>query len=511
MNSASTVPDWLSRRAATSPHRVAVTSGDVTWSFAELDRRSRQTARRLATLGIAAGDRVAVLMTNDLAYPATLHGISKLGAVAVPLNVRLAQAELVWQVRHSNSALLLCNEVMREQAAQVAATSGVPWVQAAGGQPGTEPASGVPTLEQVEESAVTLACDIDLGRVHTILYTSGTTGRPKGTMLTYGNHWWSAVASALNLGQQHSDCWLACMPFFHAGGLAVLMRSIIYGMPVLLHDGFDPQRVNRAIDRDGVTIVSVVSNMLSRMLDARGDKPYPKTLRCVLLGGGPVPRALLQRSAALGIPVIQTYGLTETASQVATLSPADALRKLGSAGQALLPFEIRIVPPGGSPLAASSTGASVVGEIAVRGPNVMKGYLDDESATHAALREGWLYTGDIGYLDEEGFLFVLDRRDDLIISGGENVYPAEVEAALLAHPAVGEAAVVGADDARWGQVPVAFVVLRSDQRVGTEELVEHCAQRLARYKVPVKVAFVSQLPRNAAGKLMRHRLRGQEV
>jgi O-succinylbenzoic acid--CoA ligase len=321
-------------------------------------------------------------------------------------------------------------------------------------------------------------------------------------MLTYGNHWWSAVGSVLNLGLRDDDRWLAVLPLFHVGGLAILLRCVIYGIAAVVHETFDPAAVNRAVDEEGITIVSVVSAMLQRMLDERGERPYPPTLRCVLLGGGPAPRPLLEACARRGVPVVQTYGLTEAASQVATLAPADALRKLGSAGKPLFPTEVLVRRDG------ASAGPYEVGEILVRGPTVTPGYVNRPEDTAAAIRDGWLHTGDLGYLDHEGYLYLVDRRDDLIVSGGENVYPAEVEAALLAHPSVEEAGVVGIPDERWGQVPAAVVKPRAGARLDEEEVKAFCAERLARYKVPKRVWFVEALPRNAAGKLLRHVLRG---
>ena len=225
----------------------------------------------------------------------------------------------------------------------------------------------------------------------------------------------------------------------------------------------------------------------------------------MLLGGGPAPRPLLDACAAREVPVVQTYGLTETASQVATLAPGDALRKLGSAGKPLFPTELRIArdeqpaPPG------------AVGEIQVRGPTVMRGYVNRPEATSHALAGGWLRTGDLGYLDEAGYLYVASRRDDLIVSGGENVYPAEVEAVLLSHPAIEEAAVLGAPDERWGQVPVAFVKLRAGVTADESTAIAFCRERLAGYKVPKRVRFVDALPRNAGGKVLRNALREASI
>jgi o-succinylbenzoate---CoA ligase len=229
--------------------------------------------------------------------------------------------------------------------------------------------------------------------------------------------------------------------------------------------------------------------MLDRMLSLREARPYPANLRCVLLGGGPAPLPLLQRATSMGVPVVQTYGLTETASQLTTLAPDDALRKLGSAGKPLMGAQLLVAEDG---------------EILVRGPNVSSGYLDGSSHVDA---DGWLRTGDLGRLDAEGYLYVLDRRDDLIISGGENVYPAEVEAVLLAHPGVAEAGVIGVPDAQWGRTVAAFVVLA--QPCSPAELIAFCRARLAPYKVPRTIEFREALPRNAAGKLLRRDLRGQ--
>jgi O-succinylbenzoic acid--CoA ligase len=322
-------------------------------------------------------------------------------------------------------------------------------------------------------------------------------------MLTYGNHLWSATASALNLGLRADDRWLACLPLFHVGGLAILLRSVIYGATAVLHPGFDPARVNAAIDDEAVTLVSVVANMLQRMLDDRGDRPYPASLRCVLLGGGPAPEPLLRRCAEAGVPVVQTYGLTETASQIVTLAPEDALRRLGSAGKPLFGAELRIVGEDGAECAAGKAG-----EIVVRGPSVTSGYLNRLDETAAAIRDGWLHTGDLGYLDGDGYLFVLDRRDDLIVSGGENVYPAEIEAVLQSHPDVLEAGVYGVEDERWVRAPVAVAVLREGATPDAESLLAYCRERLAAYKMPQRIEFTDSLPRNAAGKLLRNQLSG---
>ncbi|MFQ5879792.1 MAG: o-succinylbenzoate--CoA ligase [Dehalococcoidia bacterium] len=489
------MPEWLRQRAALSPQRLALIFEDERWTFVELDRLISASAERLAAVGVGEGDHVALLAQNGRRFVQVAHAVTRLGAVLLPLNVRLTASELSWQVRDGGAPLLVYDEA---SAAKVASArevlSGLPCV------PLTEVTNGDGGGASGEDAFGVR--HINLSSVHTIVYTSGTTGRPKGAMLTYGNHLWSAVGSALNLGLHSDDRWLACLPLFHVGGLAILLRSLIYGITAVVHESFDAEAVNRAIDEDGVTIVSVVSNMLQRMLAARGEGPYPPTLRCVLVGGGPVPRPLLEECTRRGVPVAHTYGLTEAASQVATLAPEEAVSKLGSGGKPLFSTEVRIQGDDGRPLPPGKPG-----EIVVRGPTVTPGYLNRQEETEQALRDGWLHTGDIGYLDEEGYLYVLDRRHDLIVSGGENVYPAEVESVLQSHPAVLEAGVTGLPDQRWGQTAAAAVRLHPGAAVSEGELLAFCRSRLAPFKVPTRMRFASTLPRNAAGKLLREALR----
>jgi O-succinylbenzoic acid--CoA ligase len=277
----------------------------------------------------------------------------------------------------------------------------------------------------------------------------------------------------LNLGILPEDQWLCPLPLFHVGGLSILFRSVIYGIPVILGNAL----------QEGVTIVSVVSTMLQRMLEGE----FPASLRCVLLGGGPASRVLLEQCAARRVPVVQSYGLTEAASQVATLAPEDALRKLGSAGKPLMPTELRIED----------------GEILVRGPTISRGYWKQQPREP----DSWFRTGDQGYLDDEGYLYVLDRRDDLIVSGGENVYPAEVENVLAAHPAIGEAAVLPISDDKGGEGGRALIQLADGApRPEHAELETWCRARLAAYKVPKRFEFVEDFPRTAAGKVQKHLL-----
>lgn len=489
---AAVFPDWVSHQAQSKAGHTALVVDGKKWTFAELDAAVSSVSRKLATLGVGGGDRVATLLHNRFEMAVLPHATLRLGATLVPLNIRLSERELTWQLADSAPRLLVVDHRTRERA------------MAALGEHASVTVLSTDELPGIAESTVEPQVKHDGTAVLAIIYTSGTTGRPKGAMLTVSNFWWSAIGSALNLGTLADDRWIVCMPLFHVGGLSILIRSAIYGITAHLFDGFEERAVNSAID-EGATIVSVVATMLERMLQERNARTYPPSLRCVLLGGGPAPVSLLERCALLSAPVIQTYGLTETCSQAVTLSPSEAAGRHGAAGRALYPNEIRIEP---SPDIAADDGA---GEILVRGPIVMVGYLGQPDATANAMRGGWLHTGDIGRLDDEGYLYVLDRRHDLIVTGGENVYPAEVEAVLFSHPFVAEAGVIGITDSKWGQRVVAITrlsKLSEGPAPDAATLDAYCRARLAGYKIPKEFRFVSApLPRTASGKLRRSELR----
>jgi O-succinylbenzoic acid--CoA ligase len=372
-----------------------------------------------------------------------LHALPRLGAVLAPLNTRLTEAERRWQVEHADVRLVV-----------------------------EEPPAGA-------EAEVELRTEVGPDAPHTLIFTSGTTAQPKPVVLTYGNHQASALASAWNLGVAPDDRWLCVLPLFHVGGLAILLRSAIYGTAAVIHDGFDADQVRASLEASDITLVSLVATMLRRLREAGLERAH--ALRAALIGGGPVPRDLLEWGAERGLPLLQTYGMTETASQIVTLPAAEALGHLGSAGRPLPDVELR------------TTGD---GELLVRGPMVSRGALADD---------GWLHTGDRGTIDADGYLHVEGRIKDTIVTGGENVSAAEVEEALLSHTGVDDAAVVGRPDPEWGEVVTAFVVLSA--AVTDEELGKHIRERLAGYKAPRSIHRVEAIPRNAAGKILRGDLR----
>jgi len=482
------MPNWLAKRALLTPKRIALRTDEKTWTFAELNMRSCKTAQRVAQFGANKHDHVALLVQNSMLMAEVIHALEYLGAVLILLNTRLTSYELAWQVKDANASYLIYDEAFEKQADAIMMQ--IPDLKIV----------SLTELLELQGMDVLLSHEFALDQVHTIIYTSGTTGHPKGVMLTYGNHWWSAIGSSLNLGLHMSDCWLLCVPMYHVSGLSILMRNIIYGITVEVHEEFNPVKVNEAIRHRQITMISVVSVMLTQMLHNLGPANYPETLRCVLLGGGFVPQSLIAQCKQHNIPLFQTYGMTETASQIATLSPDFLQLKPDSAGKALFPVQMKIVKENTEQLPMEE------GEIIVKGPNVTKGYIRNQAETEKMIHDGWLFTGDWGYLDEDGFLYVLDRRADLIISGGENIYPAEVESMILRHPAIEDAGVIGMEDKKWGKVPVAFVKQKDGMQIKEEELFDFCRQRLAGYKVPMAFYFINELPRNASNKLLRMRL-----
>jgi len=437
--------NWLAQRSQSCPEHTALVADGVEVIYAELEAESTWVARRLAAQGVRRGSKVALTMRPGREQVVLIHALMKVGAVLVPLSPRLTAAERIELIATEEPTIDL-------------------------GDPGE--------LTQTEADLPLLG-EHDMDDVVCRVLTSGSAGAPSPVGLTYGNFLWSAVGSAFNIGVQPDDRWLCCVPLSHVSGLSIAMRSVIYGTTMVLHDGFDADRVAATLKDGGITVVSLVTTMLTRLLEVGADLRGP---RAILVGGGPVPEEPLEQAIAGGATVVQTYGLTETCSQVTTLAPADARRKLGSAGRPLLTTHLRIQD----------------GEILVQGPTVAPGRAD---------ADGWLHTGDLGRIDEEGFLYVEDRIDDVIRSGGENVVPAEVEKVLLRHPAVADAAVIGREDPEWQQAVTAVVVLQSGSEATPDELRRHCAEALAGFKVPKRVELAAALPRTPSGKLMRRALR----
>jgi len=479
----------LSWRAARTPDAPALETDDGVMSFAALAQRARRGAAWLQGKTHAHEAPVALLLADSVTFAGWFHAVALTGRTALPLNTRLTAAEIAQQLVDARVALLLAAQDDAPRLVEIGRrVPGLEIVTAPAFATLPEPARPLPPIEHDEDAVLA------------VLYTSGTSGQPKGACLTWGNFEASARAAEERLGDVVAGRWLACMPLFHVGGLSILMRNVLHGGPVRLHARFDAAAVGEALDGGDIAAVSLVPTMLSRLLAARGSRPAPPGLRVVLLGGAAAAPELVNRALAAGYPVCPTYGLTEATSQVATAStpPPGALETLPM--RPVFGTDVRIVVDG------QEMPSGQPGEILVRGPTVMRGYLHAAEATSRALRAGWLHTGDVGYLDADGGLHVLDRRNDLVVSGGENVYPAEIEAVLLEHPAVADAGVSGVADADLGTRVVAWIVVAKGATVAADDLVRHCRERLAGYKLPREFRFVDALPRNASGKLLRRAL-----
>jgi o-succinylbenzoate---CoA ligase len=426
--------DWIGEAARVRPHQVAVEAPDGALSYAELDEHADAAARRLAALGVGEGGRVATTLPPSTVFAVLLHAAPRIGAALVPLNTRLTADQ------------------QRAQAAAVGADVIV-----------DGPLDGM-------EAALEPRRDLDPSAVHTVLFTSGTEGEPKPVELTVGNLDAAAAGSAAVFGAEPGDRWLAPLPLFHVAGLSILIRCARSATTAVLHDRFDPPAVAAALAAGDASLISLVPTQLRRLREA-GLTEAPG-LRALLLGGGPIPPDLIDWARATGLPVRCTYGMTETASQVAVTEPWESAA---------------------APIPVAELEIAADGEILVRGPMV---------APAAIAADGWLHTGDLGRIDRHGRLHVAGRRKELIVTGGEKVAPAAVEAVLGAHPAVADAAVAGTPDPDWGEAVTAYVVERVP--VSDYDLLAFCRERLAGYQVPKRVVRVADLPRNAAGKLLRN-------
>jgi fatty-acyl-CoA synthase len=491
LNGLHTIGRWLSDRARNTPDRIAIEFEGTRWTYAELARRSRRMAAALAERGVAHGDRVATLTANSPEHVALLFACADLGLALQPLNWRLTPSELRYQLDDAEPALLVVEADHAALAEQAGAdVARVTFEQlAADGEP--------PNVEVRDDDPLLLA------------YTSGTTGKPKGAVLTHANCFWTNLSFDRTSGITEGDVVLQVLPQFHSGGWNVQpLLAWWKGATVVLEAAFDAARALRLIEsRRVTTMMGVPATYLFMAEQPEFATCDLSSLRLAVVGGAPMPESLLESWQARGVGIVQGYGLTEAAPNVLCLPQEDAARKLGFAGKPYPHVDVAVRDPeSGALLDGVATG-----ELVVRGPNVFDGYWRSPEATAAAFADGWLLTGDLAERDDEGYYRIVGRLKDLVISGGENVYPAEIEDALHAHPGIAEAAVVGVPDERWGEVCVAFVVERPGHEVDEEAVLEWCAGRLARFKVPRSVRFVEALPRSGMDKVLKDELRAMAL
>ncbi|GAB3407587.1 acyl-CoA synthetase [Flindersiella endophytica] len=488
------IGSWLTRRDRKTPHRVAVRFESRAWTYRELYQRSNRLAHALRTLGIERGDRVAYLGPNHPAFLETLFATAALGAVFVPLNPRLAVPELRYVLANSTSRVLIASAGLRPAATAVA--------------------EEVESLVLVDDSYETLLAEagtatidepVSLDDLAMVMYTSGTTGRPKGAMLTHGNLTWNSVNVLVDSDLRGDEVTLVCAPLFHTAGLNMTcLPTILKGGTAVLMERFDPGAALRLIEQHAVTYLFGVPAMYDAMALApewaTADLSSLRTLTC---GGAPVPARTIDTYLERGFTFVQGYGMTEASPGVLFLDRDQVAAKAGTAGVPHFFTDVRVVDARGADVAPGEKG-----EVVVHGPNVMRGYWDLPAESAAAIDEGgWFRTGDIAVVDDDGFVSLVDRVKDMFISGGENVYPAEIEGALHSHPAVADCAVIGVPDQKWGEVGRALVVLAPGESADEQAILAFLDGRIAAYKVPRSVRFVDELPRSASGKLLKVPLR----
>jgi len=496
----------LGKRAMLSPTIGAFVAPEtgMRLNYAELDRRCNRTADLLARAGVRVGDRVALLLMNGIEFVESFFAIAKLGAIVVPLNWRLAPDELAFILGDSGARTLIFGAefaavVSGLQQRGRADTDVEVWMQAGGGQPAPFAVS-YDALHAAASEAPPVIGGGEQDELY-IMYTSGTTGIPKGAIHTHASV--IAACQTINATEdvRYRDVYMVAVPLFHVAALTPFTANVYRGSTSVVLRAFDPTRVWQLIEQERVTCMIAVPAMLNAMQQAPNCLTVDRSsLRWIMSGAAPVPVSLIEIYTKQGIDIHQVYGLTESCGPACLTSPEDAVRKAGSTGKAFFHTDVRVVHAAGDDVAPGE-----VGEVLVRGRHVMKGYWKRPRDTAETVRDGWLYTGDLATVDDEGFIYIHDRKKDMIISGGENIYPAEIENVLLQYPGVRDAAVIGQASARWGESPAAIVV--TSGAVDAAAILEFAGGKLARYKLPRSLYIVDEIPRNASGKMLKRLLR----
>lgn len=493
--------DWVSKWAMYEPEKIAVKEFESqrTWSYGELDQMGNALAWHLKNeFGIAAGDRIAVLADNSLEYIALFVAAQKSGFILTPLNYRLSSAELNYLLGDADPSLFIFEEKYKNEALSALPLSPLPlWSME------TLTSFCLKALENPDKKIFPLV-PVDEDAPLFILYTSGTTGFPKGALYTHKMLFWNSINTALRLLINTDTRTINVMPPFHTGGWNVLTTPLLhFGGYTCLMKKFDAPTVLRLLSEEKPTLFMAVPTMLKMMADDPFfDQAQFPDLKYFIVGGEPMPVPLIEIWAAKGVAVRQGYGMTEVGPNLTSLHHNDAIRKKGSIGKPNFYVEIRIADENGRPVAPGENG-----ELWLKGPMTTPGYWKNETATRAAITDGWFHSGDLVRQDEEGYLYVVDRIKNMFISGGENVYPAEIERVLVSHPDIAEAAVISIPDTKWGESGCAFIALHAGKKLDESAVLEYCRLNLAAYKVPKTIIWVENLPKNDTGKIDRKRLK----
>jgi fatty-acyl-CoA synthase len=507
------VADWITKWAKIQPEKIAIISEGKPYSYHALNININRLSHYYLHLGIKKGDRVALLLRNSRQFIEIFFAVSRIGAILVPLNWRLALPELEFIIRDSGTDFIVFDYEFMENAEKLRKILPVKTHMACIAGEGTKrqetPSWAIDCKDQIQSFSETrpdLSWSAGDDDPHILMYTSGTTGLPKGAVLSHRKTFFNVLNANIYYDMTKADIGIVARPLFHSGGLIVEMAPVIYrGGTIVVQKKFTPVDILKTIEEYKVTVLELPATVYSFILNECKIEDYDlSSLKCCFTGGERVSVALLKAYAEKGLTLSQVYGLTE-ASTLFWLPMENAIEKMGSVGQPVMHSEVNIVDEKGVPVKMGE-----IGEVVVKGPIVMNGYWNREDLTDEVIKDGWFYTGDLARIDNDGYVYIVDRKKDMFISGGENVYPAGIEKALLSHPAIIDTAVVGVPDEKWGEVGKAFIVVRNGYSITTEEIQQLLKQKLAKYKIPKYIEFVDKLPKTASGKIKKLLLKETE-
>lgn len=493
---------FLSKRARLSPNKEALVLGDVRLNYKQMNRRCNQFVNSLESLGIAYGDRVAILALNEPEYFDLYFGLGKVGAIMVPINHRLAGPEIQYIINDCQAKVLVFGPEFAAVVESIRKDLPCDHFIAIMDSPPEFARSYKALTADAPETEPVITCGGD--DTLTILYTSGTTGKPKGAELTHDGYFGTSVTLKSTFGDI-GEVLLMPLPLFHIGALAPVPMCVHFGIKMVFQRAFDPKNFLELLQTENITWFGSVPQILMFLRQIPGyDKMDWSKVQMALVYAAPVPVSLIKDFAASGIEVRQLYGMTECTGPATVIDGENAIKKAGSCGPPFFHNEIRVVDMEGN-----DVGADELGEVLVSGTNLMKGYWNRPEATAEALKDGWLHSGDMGKMDADGFLYIMDRKKDMIISGGENIYPAEIEDLLLSNPKIADTGVIGCPDEKWGEAVKAVVVLKEGESLTAEELIEWSRGKIAGFKIPKKIEFTDEIPRTPTGKILKRVLRDQ--